>query len=399
MIILIAILFWLSVAALLHTYVIYPLGLKIFSSNKKIDVSYYLPELENELPAVNILMAVYNEETVIKQKLDSLFQTNYPVEKINVLIGSDGSTDKTNTIIENFTNKYPIQLHHFGGRSGKPHIINQLYKKYKASTQNLSTEILILTDANVLFDPDTIYELVKYFKDAKTGIAGAAFQNTKIKKDGIGALEKKYVSRENEIKHFESILFKKAMGVFGGCYALRADLFHHVPSKFIVDDFFISMKTLQNGFYVLQNLQAIAYEDLPGKLTEEFRRKRRIGAGNIQNLGYFKNCWWPPFSQLAFIFFSHKILRWFGPFLLLCSFFTAMVLAKHCWFFKSAFIIQLILVAISAINYLLKDTFAMPGWVKFIGYFYAMNLALLFGFFDYFKGIQTNVWKPTERNI
>lgn len=344
-------------------------------------------------------MAVYNEELVIQQKLQSIFRTNYPQHKIKLLLGSDGSTDETDSLIKNFGKEEAIELYIFEGRSGKPHIVNELYKKYLTQIKQPNKDILVLTDANVMFDPDTIFELVKFFKDEQTGIVGATIQNAKTDNLGIGALEKQYISRENRIKHYESILFKKAMGVFGGCYALRACLFQAVPDKFIVDDFFISLYILQKKYNCLQNIKAIAYEDVPGKLTEEFRRKRRIGAGNMQNLYYFKKSWFPPFDATAFVYFSHKIVRWFGPFCIILCWFSCLLLAVNSWLFQLFFLLQTILLLIALLNYILKDTFALPAGVKFIGYFYAMNMALLLGLFDYLKGVRTNVWEPTERNV
>jgi len=389
--IILKIVFWLSSAALVYTYVIYPLVLQILSLGKKLVLPCFSLYDEDELPTV-----------FIQQKLQSVFLTNYPKNKIKVLVGSDGSTDNTDTIINSFAHKYAVNLYIFEGRSGKPYIINELYKKYLTQIKNKDTDILLLTDANVLFEPDTIFELVKYFKDEQTGIVGATINNTlknTLKQEGIGFLEKQYISRENKIKQNESILFNKAMGVFGGCYALRAHLYKPIPAKFIVDDFFISLSILQKEYYIIQNIQALAYEDVPGSLTEELRRKRRIGAGNIQNLIYFKNQWFPPFNTTAWLYFSHKIVRWFGPFCILLCWLSSLILTGGSWLFQLFFGIQTILLLVALLNYILKDTFALPAWVKFIGYFYAMNLALLLGFFDYLKGIRTNVWEPTERNI
>ncbi len=389
--------------------------LQFLARGKQLNLAAFTEKAADDLPHVFIFMAVYNEELVIQQKLHSINQTNYPTHKMKLLIGSDGSTDQTHQIIKNFSKDDSIELYIFKGRLGKPQIINLLHEKYLSQIKEPNYDILILTDANVLFEPDTIFELVKFFKAKQTGIVGATIKNTNnvksqistSKKDqtslntqkGIGFLEKQYISRENQIKHYESVLFKKAMGVFGGCYALRAKWFQPVPAKFIVDDFYISLSILKKKYNIIQNLKALAYEDVPGKLKEEFRRKRRIGAGNMQNLHYFKNSWFPPFDATAFAFFSHKILRWFGPFCILFCWLSALVLAVNCRLFLLFFLVQTILVLIALLNYILKDTFALPAWIKFIGYFYAMNLALLLGFFDYLKGIETNVWEPTERNV
>ncbi|MBK7665899.1 MAG: glycosyltransferase [Sphingobacteriaceae bacterium] len=137
------IIFVLSAYAILHSYVVYPLWLIVFTPDKKSNKEKYT--LEENLPEVAILMAAYNEEKVIGDKIASVFNTTYPLDKITLYIGSDASNDRTDSIIEEYSKKYPqIKLTRFGGRTGKSGIINQL-------AENASGPIFILTDANVIF--------------------------------------------------------------------------------------------------------------------------------------------------------------------------------------------------------------------------------------------------------
>ena len=147
------ILFWFSAFLLVYHYVFFPLILKILAASKKEDFAKYT---ENEFPKVAILLAAYNEEKVIEKKIQSTFDTQYPLDKITFYIGSDSSTDATDSIVNKYQEKFPqLVFRHFFARTGKPEIINQLEKETDA-------EILVLTDANVFFEPNTLTNLVSY---------------------------------------------------------------------------------------------------------------------------------------------------------------------------------------------------------------------------------------------
>jgi len=150
---------------------------------------------------------------------------------------------------------------------------------------------------------------------------------------------------------------------------------------------------------VLQNSDAIAIEDVPGSISEEFRRKRRIGAGNFQNLVHFKNLWLGKFTSTAYLFISHKLLRWLGPILLITIFISSILLQKYHLFYKMAFFGQVLFLLITLVYLLLKELISVPKIFKIIAYFYTMNIALLLGLFDFIKGIKSGVWEPTKRNI
>ena len=267
------IVFVLSVLLIAHTYVFYPFGMiYLFSIAKHTTEEYTKDSL---LPEVAVLIAAYNEEKVIKEKITSIFDTSYPVSKIKVYVGSDASNDATDKIVEDLKLKYQnLHLVTFKGRVGKISIINHL--------QSLGNEdILIMTDANVIFKQETIFELVKKFKDEKVGIVAANIIKESDTDEGITLQEKKYLSMENKIKTSESNAFNLIMGAEGGCYAIRDNLFSKVPLKFIVDDFFITLQVLNRGKFTLFNPNAVCIEDVPSDTAGEYKRKVRIFYGQI----------------------------------------------------------------------------------------------------------------------
>ncbi len=380
---------FLAYFCLFHSYVLFPIILKVLSRNKKQNELVY--NLNDELPTVAILLAVYNEEQVIEEKIKTTFNTNYPLDKIKFYIGSDASTDRTNDIVNKYASTYPIQIEIFAGRTGKSSIINRLAEIAKA-------EIFILTDANVFFNENTIYQLVKHYKNDQIAQVGGNIINPIVKKDGISYQEKSYLSRENLIKYQEGVLWGTMIGAFGGCYSIRSSYYSAVPKNFLMDDFYISMNVLEKGKKAINELDAECIEDVSNIIQEEFRRKVRISAGNFQNLARYKALLWPPYSGLAFCFLSHKVFRWYGPIFLIVGFIISILLSLYSNYYLYLVLLQSALFLSPVFDKIFKSIGIHLKLLRFATHFILMNLALLKGFIWYLKGVESNVWKPTKRN-
>ena len=383
------IIFWICLVLIIHSYLIYPAILYILARNKKDNESVFTPG--DNLPFVSVVLSVYNEDKVIREKLRSVFKTTYPAEKFEMLIGSDGSNDKTNAILKLFSIEEPsLRFFSYPERKGKGSVLNRLSREAKG-------EILIFTDAQVLFTPELIYNLVRHFRNDSIGIVGANIVNKRTDVTGISVQEWSFMSREISLKHKEGLIWGKMMGAYGACYAIRNELFEPVPGGFSVDDFYISMKVLEKKYKCLLDREAVCYENVPNRLADEFRRRIRISAGNFQNLRSFYKLLWPPYTALSFSLLSHKVLRWIGPFLLLLLIISNIFLYRVNLFYRTTLIAQGILMIIPFIDYLLRKLNIHIVFLRFITHFYSMNLALLAGFFKFIKGSETNVWQPTQR--
>lgn len=379
------IIFILSAYAIVHSYLVYPLWLLLFTSDRKKQKELFA--LQDELPEVAILMAAYNEEKVIGEKIESVFNTTYPKNKITFYIGSDASTDRTDAIIEEQQRKYPqIKLVRFGGRTGKSGIINQL-------ASEAGQPVFILTDANVIFQQETIFNLVRHFKQEDIAQVAANIIKVSLSDKGIASQEKSYIALENKIKYFESVRWNIVMGAEGGCYAIRKQNFSPVPKNFYMDDFYVTLNVIEQKKQIVFEKEAVCYEDVPTQSQEEFKRKVRISIGNFQNLARYKKLLWN-FNGTAFAFWSHKVLRWLTPFLLMICFCASFALMFHSNCFMILFILQLIGFFTPVIDWVLNINFAL---LRFVSHFYLMNLALLKGFITYVKGVESNVWQPTKR--
>lgn len=389
-------LFWLSAMSLAYTYALYPWWLGRLARGRSLPTRRY--ENPADGPEVSVLMAVHNEEKVLAEKLDSLLAQDYPAGKLLIWVGSDRSTDQTNAILSRYAAEHAhLRFFPFEQRQGKPGIINQLARRASVERPTGRDHVFLITDASVILSADTVWRLVRHFRSPELAIADARMVHTGMQEAGISRSEDHYISREVRLKHHESVLWQHMIGPFGGCYALRSDYFEPIPDNFLVDDFYLTMRVFERGGWAINELEAVCYEPVGHELREEFRRKARISAGNYQNLLRFRRLWWPPVGIPNVLFFSHKVLRWLGPFWLLFLLLAAFLLRDNLLYLAllvmlltGFLLVPLLDVALRALG---------RHWLpsRHVRYFLMMNLALLAGFFRFIKGIKTNVWQPPKR--
>jgi len=380
--------FWICLFLIFHSYFLFPLVLKLLAGKKTIDARSFSLE---ELPMVSVLIAAHNEEKMIGKKIRSVLEGDYPRDKLEVLVGSDASTDQTNAILQQVKKLEPsLHIFLYEERQGKPGIINQLIKEAKG-------KILVISDANVMLESNTLIELIRYFKEDRIGLVDSRLISTGIKSGGISRQEKFYTGREVSIKHHESVLWESMMGPFGGCYAIRKSLYRPVPNHFLVDDFYINMSVLEQGARCISNILACVSEDVSNSPREEFRRKKRISAGNFQNLFRFRSMLFNGSPGVGFCFFSHKVLRWIIPFLVIITLSLSAVLGVNSNFYMILALLQVLVLFTPVITYILGKIGIQSIPLRFISHFVLMNMALLAGFFKFSGGIKNNVWQPTSR--
>lgn len=383
------ILFSICILALLHTYVAYPLLLQFFCHFQKSNTVSYGPG--DKLPSVTVLISAYNEEHILEEKIRSVFNTDYPIEKLEIIIGSDGSTDRTNEILGRMKGEFPrLRAEIFKQRLGKGNVLNRL-------VPISNHKLLLLTDAKVIFNHRTIPEIITFFKDPGVGLTGGRLVNLTHTSSGISVQEEIFMNREFTMKQQEGQLWGTVAGAYGALYAVRRELFPVIPSLFTVDDFFVTLSVSAKGYRCLMNPAATGLLNVPGAFSEEFRRKVRISIGNYQNLVHFLSLAWPPYTGLSFSFVSHKVLRWLGPFFILGAFVLNLFLFPQSDLYKIALLLQVMLLIMPLIDSILRKFNIHIVILRFVSHFYGMNAALLAGFFKYIRGIKSNVWEPTKR--
>ena len=386
----------LSGGLVVYSYAGFPLLLGRLSRGRALPGPAHGPA--DALPAVDVLLAAHNEEVVIEQKIRTTLATTYPPDRLRLLVGSDASTDRTNALLARLAAEFSqLRVTTFAARQGKPGVMQHL-------SAQATAPVLVLTDANVFFEPTTLFELVKYFANPQVGLVGAhvlAPPPAAGSGQGITAQESAYLARENRFKYQESLIWGAAMGAPGGAFAVRRAAYTPAPAGFVVDDFFTSMAALRAGYQVLLNPAARATEDVGYHAAEEFRRKARISVGNFQNAHEFRALLWPPWRGVAFAFWSHKVLRWLTPQLLLLALAAnaALVAGGAGWFWQLALAGQVGLPLLGGLDWLLRRRGGPPVvGLRYVRHFYLMNLALLVGWWRYLRRQRSAVWRPTARN-
>ncbi|MBE0683511.1 MAG: glycosyltransferase family 2 protein [Anaerolineales bacterium] len=297
-----SLLFWICTVGILYTYLGYPVLIFLFARLRSAPPAY-----EEHFPFVTLLITAYNEEREIKEKILNSLALNYPPKKLQILIVTDGSTDKTRSIVKSFSNQ-GIELIHKDGREGKMAAINRAMPLVRG-------DIVIFSDANNHYLPDTIFHLVAPFRDPRVG--GTSGEKTISKGDGsLGESEGAYWKYESFIKKQESRL-GSCTGAAGEILAIRKELYIPPPNQIINDDFYIAMQIIRHGFRLVYTPLAKSIERVSPTAQDEIIRRTRINAGRYQAIALASQ--FLPLDQplLMWQIISHKFLRPLVPFLMI----------------------------------------------------------------------------------
>ena len=364
---------------LAHAYLVFPVWM-IYIRKKAPSTPTKVPDVE-----VAVLMAVYNEESVLRQKLDSMLASREPLAGVRFFVASDASTDGTDAILSEYAGQYPeVHYQRFAVRSGKAAIINHL-------AQESSADILVMTDADTFFHPETLPNLLRPFHDVEVGGVQANLITRGEPHEQVALQEVTYNKRELKIKQGEGVR-GAVIGAGGYCYAIRKSLYTPVPEGFYVDDFFIFMRVLQQGYKTCFAQDAYCTMQVSGSSEVQFKRKVRISKGNFQNLAYFRDLANPLRNFVGLAFFSHKVLRWIGPFLLILAATANGLLLSYHPVFTWLLTGQGVFYGLGLLDLLLRRWQCNLIPLRFISHFLLMNLALLVGFFQYFGKSGDGTW-------
>jgi len=256
-----------------------------------------------DVESVALLICALNERSVIGQKIENSLTLDYPKDQLEIIVVNDGSTDGTGAVVQQFASR-GIRLIDQPARRGK-------VKNLVEVIPSLKHDIVVLSDANVMYDPQAIRNLVNRFEDPSVGCVSGRV----ILKDTTAPLSTgtdDYYSVEWALQENASRLYSM-VGADGAMYALRRDLFQPPPSDTLIEDFVIPMEVIRQGRRVVFEPSAWGVEQGSMSLKEEFRRKTRIGAGAMQCL--LRGNGWPGRAPARawFVFLSHKLLRWISP--------------------------------------------------------------------------------------
>ena len=296
-------LFWLCLAIVVYTYVGYGLILYLLVFIKRLAIKAKpLADITDDcLPEVTLMVCAYNEEDIISKKMSNTHSLDYPADRLHLVWVTDGSTDNTNSILS----AYPdVKIVFSPERRGKSAAL-------KHGIKEVSTEIVMMTDANTMLNPGAVREIVRLMQDPKVGcVSGEKKVMAKSDSDKAAQGEGLYWKYESTLKRLDSELYS-AMGAAGELCVIRRQLMTDIPDDTLLDDFVISMEIVRMGYKIAYTSKAFAMEYGSADLHEESKRKRRIAAGGLQSSWRLRSLMNPlRHPVVAFQFVSHRVLRW-----------------------------------------------------------------------------------------
>jgi cellulose synthase/poly-beta-1,6-N-acetylglucosamine synthase-like glycosyltransferase len=381
-----ALLFWTCLALVAYAYAGYPLLLaglaRLFGRRSRAPN----PAADADLPAVSLLVTAYNEEAEIDKRVRTALVTDYPADKLEIVIASDGSTDATAAIVRRYARR-GVRLLDYRPRRGKASVLT-------AAFPELRGDIVLLSDANTQIDPSALRQMVRWFQDPRVGVVCGRLiltdPRTGRNVDGL------YWQYETFLKKREGRL-GALLGANGAIYAIRRDLFRPIPAGTIIDDFVIPLQArLRTGCAIVYEAGAAATEATPLHIGDEFRRRSRIGAGGFQSICLLWPLLHPRHGWTAFTFLSHKVLRWLCPFFLLGLAATNLCLLDRP-LYRGLLVGQAGFYLVSLLAALLPARARALRPLRLTTMFTSMNAALLVGFWRWLRGRQQAAWERTAR--
>ena len=383
-------LFGLCLSLILYSYVGYPLAIYVAARRRRASSTKASVKQSGEArrrwPYVSLIIAAHNEEQVIQRRIRNALQLDYPRDRLEILVVSDGSTDRTQEIVAAHASR-GVRLLDLPQRRGKLYALTQAVAVARG-------EVLVLSDASTEFDELAVRQLARHFREPDVGVVcGRLILHDPATGNNVDSAYWKY---ETWIKRNEARL-GALIGASGAIYAIRRRMFIAPPPHLVIDDFVIPVLARLNfQCRTAYEEQAIARQSTPANLRSEFARRARIGAGGFQSIRVLWRLLHPRHGWAATAYLSHKILRWLCPFFLLGLILANAALLSEpmfrwLWWLQCAFYL------LAAAGLFLRGQWQGMRVIRLTTMFSMMNLALLLGFWRWIFGIQKGVWQRTVR--
>ncbi len=378
-----ALIFWFSAATLLYTYFGYlflipVLGVFFRRPTNKVQIE----------PRVTFLITAYNEEKSILQKLENTLSLDYPKDKLEVMVASDGSTDRTDAIVRGFADR-GVVLKRVEGRVGKTQTQNEAVKV-------ATGEVIIFSDATTKYEQDAIKKIVRNYNDPAVGAVSGRYEyvNPTGAPVGIGTIL--FWKYENFIKSMQTRI-RTITGCCGCIYSVRKSAYVPLPSD-IISDLVEPLKVIEKGYRVVFEPEAVAYEETTEKSSEEFKMRIRVINRAMHGILYVRSLLNPfRYPFVSFQLLSHKVLRWLIPFFLIALLVANCYLLSVHWFYNLTFAGQ-ILFYLAALIGLIADRLGYK--IKAVAiplYFCVVNYASFLAFFKTLKGHRSVTWETVRK--
>ena len=374
--------FWLLAAVVVFVYFGYPAMLWLLTRGGGgaggVEVEAW--------PSVTLLISAYNEEDCIADKLDNSLALDYPEDRLDIVVISDGSEDRTDEIVQGYSDR-GVRLLRLEGRGGKTLGLN-------AGVGESSSDVVVFSDANAMYRPDAIRALVSPLADDSTGavIGEQAYESPDSE---AGKSESLYWRYETAIKEFESRK-GSVVGGDGAIYAVRRSLFRPMRAD-ALSDFVNPLQVVKSGYRVVYNRSALAYEETAGSYGKEFRRKVRIVNRAWRAVWSMSEMLNPlRHGTFALKLWSHKVLRWLVPFFLGALLLINIALLDRSPLYTITLLAQIAFYGLAALGALFRDRASLPSFLYIPYYFCLVNLASAKGILDAFRGETYTTWSTAR---
>lgn len=384
--------FWICLILVFYTYIGYGMLLWVLVSIKRLiygrQKKRELPP-DNELPEVTLMICAYNEQDIVDSKMENTRQIKYP--KLKVVWVTDGSNDHTNDYLAKY---HDVEVIYSPERRGKTAALNHGLSLVKS-------ELVVMTDANTMLNPESIQEIVRCFMDPKVACV-AGEKRVAARHEGQAAAEGEglYWKYESTLKRWDGELYS-AMGAAGELCAIRRSLYEPMPENALLDDFVMSLRMVDKGYKIAYTADAYAMEYGSADLTEESKRKRRIAAGGLQSIWWLRNMMNPLHQPVvAFQFVSHRVLRWsITPIalLLLIPLNVLLVFLKAGNIYTWIWVLQLVFYLAAYLGYLLEQYGRRNKLLYVPYYFLFMNLNVFRGMTYLRTHKSSGAWEKAKR--
>lgn len=379
--------FWTCVFIVFYVFVGYGMLISILA---KIKGTKPIETLADEdLPEVTFLVAAYNEEEIIEEKIKNTLALDYPKDKLKIKVVTDGSSDGTNDIVSRFSE---AELCFKPERAGKIAAVNRVMPSVESA-------LTVFTDANVMINKDGLKNMIRHFQSNLVGAVSG--EKTVLSKEEDGASS----SGEGFYWKYESFLKRKdaewntLVGSAGELFAIRTHLYENIDTNTLIEDFVMTMKLSAKGYKVAYEPQALAMETGSANIEEETKRKVRISAGGIQAvimllslLNFFK------YGKLTFQYISHRALRWtLMPLALVGAFTSIFFLAPQGWPYDLIMRLELIFAILALAGYAMRNGETKIKALYIPYYFIYMHYCVVLGWIKYFRGKQQVTWDKAKR--
>lgn len=380
-----------SILLVVYHHAVYPLLLRAWnrrypSARPAVAPRRYAPtDFDHLLPRVVVLIPVYNEAAVIGDKIRNLAVLDYPPDRLRIVVACDGCRDATAEVAraaaaEPECRHLKVDVLKFAENRGKVALINMLVPA-------MDTDVIALSDASALVSVDALLIAARHFSDSRVGVVCGTYRLLR----SFGAGEASYWAYQTRLRHWEGAL-GGAIGAHGAFYLFRAHLFRTLPADTINDDFVLPMNIVASGHRAVSDDEMVAIELERATPRQDRRRRRRIAAGNVQQLVRLRGLLHPRFGGTAFAFASGKALRAIMPLLLLLGFAGSVTLARHSPFFAAVAVGPSAACALAVARHALPKR-RWPTTIDQVYYVVCGYCAMLIGSCRYILGLERSGWR------